>query len=216
MNVEVHIMKIVEVVALMLGWYAFHTLPKNFRIFVYYLSLSVISGFIAGFFIDLYGSNYILYHFYSPIEFIVIVIGIFSITNQNSKKKRQAYYIIIPYIIFWLYAQLTFESLIKIGNVSIAVANSIVFLIAVYGSLKISLSSFGSIFNDPRITILIGVLFYFGGSVIIFALSNIIFLGGDFNAKLLWKIHNGLHICFDLFMIYSFYLLIKKSPEFNV
>ncbi len=203
-------MKIVEVVTLMVGWYYYKNLPKPFKLFVLYVSFSVISGIIELLLIGSKGSNHILYHFYSPIEFCFIIIGILLLINIKNLKNK-VLLIIIPYLIFWIYAKLTLEPLNQMANVSIAVANTIVFIVAVFGSLRIALSSFGSIFRDPRITMIIGILIYFGGSIIIFALSNLIFYEGEIPAKSLWKIHNGLHILFNFIMIYSFYLVDLQS-----
>lgn len=211
MNIEVYLSKIVEAVTLMIGWYYYRNLSKPFKIFVIYISISVLTGFLERFLVSAIGSNLILYHFYNPIEFILITIGILLLLNFDNLKIRAI--IIIPYLIFWLFAKLTFESFDLVPNKSVAVANSIIFLLAVFGSLKISLSSFGSIFRDPRITMLIGVLTYFGGSIIIFTLSNLIFSEGDLQAKLLWKIHNGLYIGFNLLIIYSFNLSDKKTSK---
>ena len=210
MNLSVYLMKSVEVVTLMVGWYYFRNLSKSYKLFVIYVSFSVLVGLLERYLIVILGSNHILYHFYSPIEFCFIIIGILLLINIDSLKTK-ALLIITPYLIFWIYAKLTLEPLNQMANVSIAVANTIVFIVAVFGSLRIALTSFGSIFRDPRITLIIGILIYFGGSIIIFALSNLIFHEGEIPAKSLWKIHNGMHILFNFIMIYSFYLVDLQS-----
>lgn len=214
MNLEVHLLKIVEVIALMIGWYTLRNLPKSYKVLVYYISFSVMAGLLSKFFIQIFGNNYTLYHFYTPLEFIILTITIMLIIESRNFK-IVAIVILTPYLVFWFISKFTFESLNQIDNVTSTVANTIIFLLAVYGILKITLSSFGSIWHDPKIITLFGILLYFGGNLFVYALSNIIFSLGNDHAKLLWKIHNTLHICLDVAFAYSFYLYEWKPDKVN-
>lgn len=214
MSLDVYLLKIVEVIALMIGWYTFRNLPHYFKIIVYYISFSVVVGLISRYFVFILGNNYAIYHFYTPLEFIIINIAIMLII-ESKKFKRVAIFILIPYLIFWFVSKFTFESLNQIDNVTSTIANTIIFFLAVYGILKITLSSFGSIWHDPKIITLFGILIYFGGNLFVMALSNLIFSRGNNDAILLWKIHNALHICLDVAFAYSFYLYEWKPDKVN-
>lgn len=215
MNLEVYISQIVEVVTLMLGWYYFQKLSKPYKIIVIYVSFSVITVQIGRMFSSILGTNYLFYHLYTPMEFIIVLLGILYFLNIR-KTITIVFTTTISYLLIWIYLKFTIEPFNQIDNISVAIANSIIFIFAVYGSLKIALSSFGSIFHDSRIIMLSGILVYFGGSIIIFALSNLIFLEGEIQAKYLWKIHNVLHIMFNLLIMYSFYLFNQKNRIINV
>ena len=160
------------------------------------------------------GNNYILFHFYTPLELIIITIAILLII-ESKKFKMVAIFILTPYFIFWFISKLTFELLNQIDNVTSTIANTIIFFLAVYGILKITLSSFGSIWYDPKIITLFGILIYFGGNLFVMALSNLIFSQGNNDAIILWKIHNVLHICLDVTFAYSFYLYEWKPDKVN-
>lgn len=214
MSTDVYLMQIVEIIALMIGWYTFRNLPYPFKIIVYYISFSVITGLLARIIALIMDNNYIFFHFYTPLELIIITIAILLIIDSKNFK-MVAVFILIPYLGFWVISKFTFESLNQIDNVAMTVANTIIFFLAVYGILKITLSSFGSIWIDPKIITLLGILLYFGGSLFVFALSNMIFSRGNNDAILLWKIHNTLHICLDVAFAYSFYLYEWKPDKVN-
>lgn len=214
MSLVTYIMRFVEIIVLMIGWYTFRNLPKPFQIFVYYISFSAISALTSRLCGFLFGNNYAFFHFYVPLELFIIIVGILLAINIKSYK-RVAIFILIPYLTFWAISKFTFESFDQLGNVTMSVANTIIFLLAVYGILKITLSSFGSIWQDPKIITLIGILLYFGGNVFVFALSNLIFFQGNEDAISLWKIHNTLHICLDIAFAYSFYLYEWKPDKIN-
>ncbi len=215
MSLDVYLMRIVEVIVLMIGWYTFRNLPHSFKIIVYYISFSVIAALLLRLFVFIFENNYIFFHFYTPLELIIITVVILLIVNSKNFK-MVAVFILIPYLIFWFISKFTIESLNQIDNVTSTVANTIIFLLAVYGILKITLSSFGSIWHDPKIITLFGILLYFGGNIFVMALSNLIFSKGNNDAILLWKIHNVLHICLDVAFAYSFYLYEWKPDKVNV
>ncbi len=208
-------MKIAEVGTLMIGCYALRNLPKPFKLIVYYIGFSVIIGILSLLIANIYGNNHILFHFYTPLELIAITIIILLVVNSKNFKSVTSI-ILIPYLIFWFISKFTFESLNQIDNVTSTVANTIIFLLAVYGILKITLSSFGSVWKDPKIITLFGILLYFGGNLFVFALSNLIFSRGNDDAILLWTMHSVLHICLDIAFAYSFYLYEWKPDKVNV
>lgn len=214
MSLDVYLLRITEVIVLMIGWYTFRNLPHSFKIIVYYISFSVIAALLLRLFVFIFENNYIFFHFYTPLELIIITIAILLIVDSKNFK-MVAVFILIPYLIFWFVSKFTFESLDQIDNVTSTVANTIIFFLAVYGILKITLSSFGSIWHDPKIITLFGILLYFGGNLFVMALSNLIFSKGNDDAILLWKIHNTLHICLDVAFAYSFYLYEWKPDKVN-
>ncbi len=214
MNLEVYLARIVEIIALMIGWYTFRNLPYPIKLIVYYISFSVVISILAKWIALIFGNNYILFHFYTPLEIIIITIAILLII-ESKKFKMAAIFILTPYFIFWLISKLTFESLNQMDNVTSTIANTIIFFLAVYGILKITLSSFGSVWHDPKIITLFGILLYFGGNLFVFALSNLIFSRGNDDAIQLWTIHSVLHICLDVAFAYSFYLFEWKQDKVN-
>lgn len=212
MSADVYLVQIVEIIVLMIGWYTFRNLPYSFKILVYYISLSVVTGLLSRIIALVFNKNYIFFHFYTPLELIIVTIAILLII-ESKKFKMVAIFILTPYFIFWFISKFTIESLNQMDNVTSTVANTIIFLLAVYGILKITLSSFGSVWHDPKIITLFGILLYFGGNVFVIALSNLIFSKGNNDAILLWKIHNTLHICLDVAFAYSFYLYEWKPDK---
>lgn len=214
MNPYVFVLRAVEIIVLMIGWYTYRNLPNSFKIIVYYISFSAIAALVSKLFSGLFGNNYIFFHFYTPLELIIMIITIMLII-ESKIFKSVAIFILIPYLIFWVISKFTFESLNQIDNVTSAVTNTIILIFAVYGILKISLSSFGSILYDPRLISLFGILLYFGGSLVVFTLSNLIFLKGNNDAILLWKIHNIVNISMNITFAYSFYLYEWKPDKIN-
>ncbi len=214
MSLDVYLVRITEVIVLMIGWYTFRNLPYSFKIVVYYISFSVIAGLLSRLFGFIFENNYKFFHFYTPLELIIITIAILLII-ESKKFKMAAVFILIPYLIFWFISKFTFESLNQIDNVTSTIANTIIFFLAVYGILKITLSSFGSVWHDPKIITLFGILLYFGGNLFVFALSNLIFSRGNDDAILLWTLHSVLHICLDVAFAYSFYLYEWKQDKVN-
>lgn len=207
------ILKIVEAITLLIGYYSLKILPKPFKILVIYISVSFFTNYLMDIVASIYTNNYFVLHIYTPIELVFLLIIIFRLGKY--KKIKQLTLLIIPFMVFWVVAKFTFESFFQIDNITGAVASGIIFISATYTILKVSLEGIGPIFKDPILIILLGILLYYGGILFVFAMSNTVFAQGDNQAFSIWRIHNVLHIIFNFACIYSFQIIEKNQRRSN-
>lgn len=208
-TIAIYIAQIIEVCTLAIGFYTFKALPKSFKILLVLVSVSTLFDLTMYTITDLIGSNYFLIHFYTPIDFLLIILFLFHFINKKSNHSF-ALIIIFAYLVFWLIAKITFEPLNIMDNYSSSIAKGIVVLVATYAFLMRAISSNRSLPKDPVSYAMIGILIYYGGSLIVVALSNLIFAQDLQTANILWEIHTILHIIFDFSLITAF-LLIERG-----
>ena len=208
-TLNIYITQIVEVLALAIGFYTLRNLPYKFKLLLVYISISTFTNLTMYTLSDLFRNNYFLIHFYTIIEFILIIIIVFSFINGKHKQIIRLI-IILLFLLFSILIKLTFEPISMMDNYSSSLANSIIVLLASYVLLMHVIDTSNKLSLDPVMIILCGILIYFGGSLFIQALSNLIFIQEHEVASLLWGIHNVLHIIFDIICIYVF-LLVEKS-----
>jgi len=212
MNYMIYLMKIIEIIALLVGWYTFRHLPRTYKIIVMYISISTIAGLLAITLAIEYGNNYILFHFYTPIELIIITLFILTIINTKTIKFVSGF-VLVFYLIIWTVSKFTFESFNQIDNITGSLSNAIIFILATYAIFKVKYFSNKSILKNPYVITLVGIMLYFGGNLFVYALYNNFNIYQSALGMQIWKIHNVLHIFLDISFIYSFYLFEKMASN---
>jgi len=207
-TITIYIAQIIEVCTLVIGFYTFKVLPKSFKILLVLVSVSTLFDLTMYTITDLIGQNYFLVHFYTPIDFLLIILFLFHFISKKYSNSL-SWIIISGYLIFWLIAKITFEPLDRMDNYSSSIAKGIVVLVTTYAFIMRAIYSNRLLSKDPVSYAMIGILIYYGGSLFVEALSNLIFAQDLETANILWKIHTILHILFDFSLITAF-LLIEK------
>lgn len=208
-TITIYFAQVVEVCTLAIGFYTYKSLPKSFKILLVLVSVSTLFDLTLYTITNLIGQNYFLIHFYTPIDFLLIILFLFYyISKQYSNSIK--WIIISGYLIFWLIAKFTFEPLNIMDNYSSSIAMGILVLVTTYAFLMRAINSNEALSKDPVSYTMIGILIYYGGSLFVEALSNLIFAQDLETANILWKIHTMLHIIFDFSLITAF-LLIEKG-----
>ena len=208
----IYIMYIIEIIALSVGWYTYRHLPRPFRIVVIYISISTIIGMLARTLAIEYGNNYIAFHFYTPIELIIITLFIITIINTKTIKFVSGF-VLVLYLIIWIVSKFTFESFNQIDNITGSLSNAIILVLATYAIFKTEYSSNNTILKNPYVITLVGIILYYGGNLFVYALFNNFNTYQSVLGEQIWIIHNVLHGFLDISFIYSFYLFEKMASN---
>lgn len=209
-TLSIYIAQIIEIGTLAVGFYTFRNLPKIFKFFVAYICVSTFTNLTMYVIPKLFSNNYVLLHIYTPIEFVMILVFIFHYIKISYKGLIKGL-IIIVYLAIWVIIKQTIEPFNIMDNYSSSLAYGLIVLITTYIFLRRIFTTNSSIVKDPASIIFQGLLIYFGGSLFVIALSNLIFLEDVNTINLLWTIHCILHIIFNLICIYAFLLIDKDS-----
>ncbi len=212
MNYMVYLMHIIEIIALSVGWYTYRHLPPAFKIIVLYISISTIVGMLLNAFAIEFGNNYILFHFYTPIELIIITLFILIIINTKTINFVSGF-VLILYLIIWTASKFTFESFDQIDNITGSLSNAMIFILVTYAIFKVENPSNTTIFKNPYVITLVGIMLYYGGNLFVYALFNNFNIYQSVLGKQIWVIHNVLHSFLDISFIYSFYLFEKMASN---
>jgi len=118
-------------------------------------------------------NNIWLYHFYTLIEYSLLIAA-FSYWQKDFKLKRMFRISIPGFAVLWIGAKLFCENFSLPDNYTASL--ECVLLVAVSFSTLYALSKehLDNIFRDPRFWVGSAVLVYFSGNLLTFALSNII------------------------------------------
>jgi len=206
MMISVFIMHILEVLTLMYGCYLLRDLQRPFRILIYYIGFSVITGIISTLSANIYHNNFLVFQIYTPLEFVFVI----TIAVQLSKlKNSEILQIILVYLLIWILLFKWQGVQTKLDDISSSLASILIFFTCTIGLLKINITSEKSLFENSDMIVLLAFMIYFGGNLFVFLMTNIIFEMGNSHALMLWPIHNILHIILNIGFLYSFYLINK-------
>lgn len=112
----------------------------------------------------------VVFHIFTLVEFILLS-SIFIQWQQTRSLRRATVVLVILFSLLWLYIKRTaddsaFDSLVVTVEAVILVG------LAVISLLTLALENTGNLFGNPRFWVSSGVLLYFAGNLIVFALFN--------------------------------------------
>ena len=123
-----------------------------------------------------------LFHVYTLIEYSLLIL-VFSFMQKNIKLKRIFRLSIPVFFVLWIGAKLFCEDFSQTDSYSSSL-ECLLLVAASFGTLyTLGKQYFENIFRDPQFWVGSGVLIYFSGNLLAFALSN---------TSLNWSFHHSL------------------------
>jgi hypothetical protein len=154
-------------------------------------------------FIKDYRINLGLMHAYVFIEFLFIMFLIsFWQESKNVKKMFQVIYLL--YILFWIFAKLSFEPFNGIYSLTTTVSQVILALAAGYTLFVVIGNSTQPLFNLQRFWILLSFVLYYTGTLMFYALQGILVHYSREDIFLVASINWSLKILFNILLAIGF------------
>jgi hypothetical protein len=170
------------------------------------MALSALAEYLMG----IYGIHNIwVIHLSTIIEFLIIV-SMFFLWEKNIYRKQTILILGCFYVIFWILAKSTFESLDNIDVYTSIVAQAIYIVLAVSLLFNVFKDAQISLKNDPRIWIASGLLLYSAGTIFVASLFNEILNAMPELLNTLWHINWILVILITLFFARGIWCQVPK------
>lgn len=146
-----------------------------------------------------------LYQVFTLIEFILFSM-IFYQWQAKGAQQVLTRAIVVLFSVLWVYVELTahvtlFDSLV------VSVEAVLLVILAVTSLLMLALENTGNVFGNPRFWVSSGVLLYFAGNLIVFAVFNEMSEQKDATALNIWRFHAVLNIIAQAFYMTSYLCL---------
>jgi hypothetical protein len=160
-------------VPLVVGLFYYRRLMREMKILVLYLSISFIFE-LSLFLLGLLGINNLwMVQVWTIIEYIFIVV-LFSYWMKVGKIRMVLIYSVIPFIIFYIIDVALLSEVDKFNSYSRSVECLIFSGVAGYALYDLSKTHTGSLWQNFRFYLILAVFLYFTGSLMIYALSNLV------------------------------------------
>lgn len=176
---------VISFLPFLLGVVHFSKLEKELKFFVYFLAVICLFG-ISEFLMSHFNrSNSIIYHLYTFIEYYFVSYLYYRLFSRQSFKTL----VIILSIVFFIsgiVSKFLMESLNRLDNVTMTFESVFILIITSMYVVEYLMSNLYVNYRDFRFSLTIVFMMYFGGSLIIFVLSNVFPSG--------WYLHNILNI----------------------
>lgn len=121
-------------------------------------------------------NNLWVFHFYTLAENIAYL-SIFYLWIPDGRVKKAIIPIMVVFAILWIISKFTFENINTFDSYTSSLSGAIIAIIAVYMIYNIISGDEVGITSNYRFLISFGVLFYFSVVLLMFALSNLVYLG---------------------------------------
>lgn len=148
----------------------------------------------------IWGSNLWVFHVFTLLEYSLLVL-VFSYW-QKTDILRKALRLSIPvFALIWILAKFYVEDLTSFDNFTSSLENAVIIGVSGYALLELGKEDLNSLSREPRFWVSSGVLIYFAGNLILFAISSVI---------MMWWTHNVLRIIYNLCQAGGFLCLRRR------
>ena len=148
------------------------------KVLVLYLFLGSVFDNISMWFIQDARMDMGLWHIYIIIEYIFVMFIVFS-WQESHKMKKLFQTLSLLYILFWLYAKLTFEPLNGSYSITSSISRVILALSAGYTLFIVIGNRVQALSSNNRFWVLLSFVLFYLGTLIPVALIGIIFHHGE-------------------------------------
>ncbi|MBC8753259.1 hypothetical protein H2O64_01165 [Kordia sp. YSTF-M3] len=197
------------ILPLLIAVWKYHRLDKVQRKLVYLLITILVVESISNVLWYQKINNLPVYHFYSIIEFILIV----NIYKDELKKlfpKRFFYLLIAVFTIFSIVNMCYFQNLTTFNsNVTTLLGFLVIFLSLSYFYALLKEVKYSSLEQNPMFWINAGFLIYFSSNLILFFINNSMFATADESSRLVW----GLHAIVNIVLTFFYTISICLNPK---
>ena len=164
-------------------------MDSSLKIFSFYILISLLAEIISSIIINLGFSTTLLFNIYAIIEFIFLIVYLFSfkeIKINNSVK----FIIILIFLVFQILIISKQDFLEKFDNISWVISNLIIILITLYLMIKLfEKSTLNDYLVGVKMWINFGIITYFTGSLLLFIFLGIIGEMNNSTIFIIWQIN---------------------------
>lgn len=138
--------------------------------------------------------NYILFHIYTPLEFIIIS-QIYKIWLSKFWGKSIFDYLAVLFVAFSIYNSLFLQPVNTFNTYSILTSSTIIILLAIsYFYFVLTTVSLGPLHNSPPFWINSSLLLYYSGAFLVLGFGQLIAEQSKEFALLIWNFHSVFNI----------------------
>ncbi|WP_271782565.1 hypothetical protein [Aquimarina algiphila] len=201
----------IVIVPLLLSIYKIKVLNKIQVNLVYLLIVILIVEFISNILWYKQINNLPVYHFYTVIEFLLII-NVYRF--ELSKVFSKLFFIIISigFVIFAIINTLFFQNLTTFNsNVTTLLGLIVIFFALSYFYALLKEVKYRTLESNPMFWINSGFLIYFSSNLILFYMNNTLFKGVTEASLILWGLHAIVNIVLTIFYTIALWVNPKKQ-----
>ncbi|MEE9190156.1 MAG: hypothetical protein V3U16_05245 [Candidatus Neomarinimicrobiota bacterium] len=184
------------------GWRAYGKLERGFKLLLLYVLVSFLSNIIALLIGYFYGSNYFFMHFYTLLEYSLVIL-VFSNWQQDKVLKKTLLISIPIYVILWIIAKITIENFSELDSYTASLSAGIFIIIATITIIRLPFQSSRPLPQSPIFWASVAFLIYSGGIFFLYALTKV-------PTRQIWAIQNIVVIIHYLILTFTFHLKARE------
>lgn len=189
--------------------YVYQKLTSVLKIFLLLLVLVAVTE-ASGFILSYEGVRYLwIYHIYTLVEYSLFVL-IFLFWQKEPRVRKILGFSIPGFFVIWLIAKFSVERWGEMDNFTSSLEAVILIGVAAYTLINLTQEKMNSLIADPRFWITMGVLIYFTGNIVTFALGNVLLSLLQKGDQVIWPLHSILNIVANLFYAGGFLCLLPR------
>lgn len=167
-------------------------LTKSLKMILLLLAIGFLFNLIEIILASFQIRNVPLFHLYTFIEFLLISLYFYYLTQRDFFKRIIIIFLVI-FLILGVINKIFFETIDKLDNYTLTIESIFLLILSSIYLTEYLTENLIVQFRDYRFLLAIGFMIYFGGNLFVFALSN------EFD---IWLVHNILLLL--LWSIYTF------------
>lgn len=178
---------------------------KAFKIFTVYTAVIFMIQFISAILFEYKMNNLYLSHAYFILQFVLLSFFYLEILKEKIQRKIVLYALYICPLILALQYYNDPELFFKFNLFEIFITS---FLLIVYATFYLY-----NLLTEKKLFyyINLGLLLYMFGSTVLFLVGNLVVSFGPKFDEISWILNAGLYIIYQLFILYDYKIMLKKS-----
>ncbi|MBR9977974.1 MAG: hypothetical protein KFH87_07790 [Bacteroidetes bacterium] len=197
-------------IPLLPGLIGLRWLDKPYRFFVYLLAFTFLTELAGMLLSRMEIPNLWLYNTYTAIEYTLLML-IFSMINQNERIRRLLLFSIPVFLVIWIFSTFILKSSDQFQGIFLSIVSVVFVIISVATLINEMRNSEVLLVDNPVFWFSSGVLIYFAGNVIVFALIDQLL--GESEAALYsgWLIHAAMNVTKNL--LFTIAIISTGAPK---
>ncbi len=182
------------------GLVLYRKVDKAGHVLLWFLGVVLVSellGFVSVF------SRFWVVHVYTLFEYGFLV-WLFSLWERHPNRQKWLRMSIAVFAVIWLLSKVFIEDLSRFDSYTTSLEGVVLMAVSAYSLFMLSYEDTTVMYLDPRFWVACGILIYFTGSLMLFALFNLSEAFAFPNSIFRWPIHSILNIVKNLCFLGAF------------
>jgi len=164
----------------MVGASVYKYLTKELKLLLFFMIFGLGTTYVSYLMASRQINNLWLFHIHTLLEYIVYV-TVFSLLIEHKKLKKILRGSIIVFGLIWIVAKIFFEDISKLDNITSSLNSGLLTLVSGYILMFLLFEKSEQASQRYKFWFTSGVLVYYSGCIVVFALSNQIYS---------WQLHS--------------------------